>query len=139
MPSMYRKIQNRIHHAIDELHKATAAARALGWIQKMRAPDCLSTKLSAPACSSEQAQAINDHIELLDEEIVSAKLSMIWTAANYILEKPDSDLLTQAPQVRGVRLDGFLLVGEYRIHIYRWLYGEVVRAQELDTEKGYCT
>ncbi len=129
MPSMYRITQDRIHHAIDELHKATAAARALGWIQKMRAPDC----------SSEQAQAINDHIELLDEEIVSAKLSMIWTAANYILEKFDSDLLTQAPQVKGVRLDGFLLVGEYRIHIYRWLYGEVVRAQELDTEKGYCT
>lgn len=47
---------------------------------------------------------LSDH-----EQIVLAKLSMNCAAANYILEKSHSCLLTKAPQVSGIGLDDFLL------------------------------
>ena len=51
------------------------------------------------ALNSEQEQAIKDYIQRLDEQDVSAKVTMIRAAANYILTKSHSDHLTPPPQV----------------------------------------
>lgn len=51
------------------------------------------------ALNFEQEQIIRDCIERLDERNVSAKVSMICAAPNYILAKSHSDLLTTFPQV----------------------------------------
>lgn len=50
----------------------------------------------------------------------SFQLNFLWfqQPQTTFSKSPIPDLLTQAPQVSGVGLDGFLLVGEYRIHIY---------------------
>ena len=110
MSSTYQITQDRISDAINALHNGdysdpTAAARAFGVSAKtvhrrLQGKASKSSRLpSNKALDLEQEQAIRDYIERLDEQNVSAKVSMIRAAANYILAKSHSDPLTTPPQV----------------------------------------
>ena len=61
------------------------------------------------ALHCEQEQAIKDSIERLDDQNVSAKVSMIRAAANYILAKSHSDPLITPPQVSEIGPDDTLI------------------------------
>ncbi len=110
MSSTYRITQDCISDAINALHdgnysNATAAARAFGMDPRtvqQRLHGGASKSLQLPtnrALNSEQEQAIKDYIQRLDEQDVSAKVTMIRAAANYILTKSHSDHLTPPPQI----------------------------------------
>ena len=77
----------------------------LGWIQRtvyrrLHGGASKSSRLPTNrALNFEQEQAIKDYIQRLDEQDVSAKVSMIRAAANYILAKSHSDPLTHPTQV----------------------------------------
>lgn len=110
MSSTYHITQDRIRDGINALHDGgysnpTAAARAFGVNPKtvqrrLRGGASKSSRLPTnKALYLEQEQAIRDYIELLDEQNVSAKFSMVRAAANDILAKSHSDPLTTPPQV----------------------------------------
>ena len=110
MSSTYQITEDRISNAINALHDGdysnpTAAARAFGVNPKTvqrRLQGAASKSSRLPnnrALNLEQEQAIRDDIERLDEQNVSAKVSMVHAAANYILAKSHSDLLISPPQV----------------------------------------
>lgn len=110
MSSTYQITQDRIRDAINALHDGdysnpTAAARAFGVNPKtvqrrLRGGASKSSRLPTnKALNLEQEQAIRDYIERLDEQNVSAKVSMVRAAANYILAKSHPDPLTTPPQV----------------------------------------
>ena len=110
MSSKYRITQDRIGDAINALHynnysNPSAATRAFGvdprTVQR-RLHGGASKSLRLPTnrvLNSEQEQVIKDYIQRLDEQDVSAKVTMIRAAANYILTKSHSDHLTPPPQV----------------------------------------
>ncbi len=110
MSSTYRITQDRISDAINALQNGnysnlTAAVRAFGvdprTVQrKLHGGASKSSRLPTNrALNSEQKQAIKDYIHRLDEQDVSAKVTMICAAANYILTKSHPDHLTPPPQV----------------------------------------
>ena len=110
MSSTYQITQGRISDAINALHNgdysnSTAAARAFGVNpktvqQRLRGGASKSSRLPVnKALNFEQEQAIRDYIEQLDEQNVSAKVSMVCAVANYILAKSHSDPLTTPPQI----------------------------------------
>ena len=119
MSSRYQITEERISDAINAFHNGdytnpTAAARAFGVSAKTvhRRLDGRASKSSRlpsnRALSLEQEQALRDYIRRLDEQNVSAKVSMIRAAANYILTKSHSDHLTPPPQVSPVWTKRFL-------------------------------
>ena len=102
MSSTYRITQDRISGAINALHDGdysnlTATARAFGVDPKTvqrRLWGGASKRSPLPtnrARNFEQEQAVRDYIERLNKRNVSAKVSMIRAAANYILAKSYSD------------------------------------------------
>ncbi len=119
MSSTYQITQDRISDAINALYNGdyanpTAAARAFGVSAKiiyrrLQGGASKSSRLpSNRALNLEQEQAIRDNIERLDEHNVSAKVSMIRAAANYILAKSHSDPLKTPPQVSEMWTKRFL-------------------------------
>ena len=111
MSSTYQVTQNCISDAINTLHNGdysnpTAAARAFGVNpktvqQRLRGGASKSSRLPTnKALNLEQEQALRDYIKRLDEQNVSAKISMIRAAANYILKSliliPSQHLLRSA-------------------------------------------
>ena len=110
MSFTYRITQDRISDAINKLHNGnysnlTAEARVFGvdprTVQrKLHGGASKSSRLPTNrALNFKQEQAIKDYIQRLDEQDVSAKVTMIRAAANYILTKSHSDHLTPPPQV----------------------------------------
>ena len=119
MSSTYQITQDRISDAINALQNGnysnpTAAARAFGVSAKtvhrrLQGRASKTSRLpSNKALDLEQEQAVRDYIERLDEQNVSAKVSMIRAAANYILAKSHSDPLTTPPQVSEMWTKQFL-------------------------------
>ncbi len=105
MSFTYRITQDRISDAINKLHNGnysnlTAEARVFGvdprTVQrKLHGGASKSSRLSTNrALNFKQEQAIKDYIQRLDEQDVSAKVTMICAAANYILVKSHPDHLT---------------------------------------------
>ena len=93
MSSTNRISQDGISDAINALHNGdysnpTAAARAFGLNLKtvqrrLRGGASKSSRLpTKKALNWEQEQAIRDYIERLDEQKVSAKVSMVCVSAN---------------------------------------------------------
>ena len=110
MSSTYQITKDRISNTFNALHDGDysnpmAATRAFGVNPKTvqrRLQGAASKSSRLPnnrALNLEQEQAIRDYIERLDEQNVSAKVSMVHAAANYILAKSHSDLLIPPPQV----------------------------------------
>ena len=105
MSSTYQITHDRISDAINALHDGdysnpTAAARAFGVNsrtvrRRVRGVTLMSSRLPTnKALKFEQEQAIRDYIKRPDKQNVSAKVSMIRAAANYILAKSHFDPLT---------------------------------------------
>ena len=105
MSSRYQITEKRMSDAINAFHNGdytnpTAAARAFGVSAKTvhRSLDGRASKSSRlpsnRALNLELEQALRDYIQRLDEQNVSAKVSMIRAVANYILTKSHSDYLT---------------------------------------------
>ncbi len=110
MSSTYRITQDRISDAINALHdgnysNATAAARAFGVDPKtvqrrLHGGASKSSRLPTNrALNFEQKEVIKDYLQRLDEQYVSAKVTMIRAAANYIFAKFHPDHLKPPPQV----------------------------------------
>ena len=108
MSSTYRITQDRIRDAINTLHNGdylnlTAAAQAFGVNpktvqQRLRGGVSKSSQLPINgALNFKQEQAIKDYIKRIDEQNVSAKVSIICAAANYIFAKSHSDSLSTPP------------------------------------------
>ena len=98
MCSTYQITQVRISDAINALHDGdysnpTASAREFGVNPKpvqrrLRGGALKSSRLPTnKALNFEQEQAIRDYIKQLDEQNVSAKVSMIRATASYIFAK----------------------------------------------------
>ena len=110
MSSTYQVTENYISDAIDALHRGDysnpiATAQAFGVNVKtvqQKLQGRVSKSLRLPTnkvLNLEQKQALKDYIQRLDKHNVSAKVSKICAAANYILKKSHSNPLEISPQV----------------------------------------
>jgi len=111
MASTYQITKDCISDTINALQNGdystpTAAAREVH--RRLHGVSKSSRLSSNRALNLEQEQAMRDYIERLDEQNVSAKVSMIRAAANYILAKSHSDHLTTPPPVSALWTKRFL-------------------------------
>ncbi len=102
--------EDSINDAINELHDGrysnpTAAARAF-WVpprtvqRRLQRTGSRSTRPPTNrALNVEQEQSIRDYIQRLDEQNISAKISMIQAAANYLLQQSHFDRTSVPHQV----------------------------------------